>query len=226
MWPTSELGLTVLANLSMSALLWTIDPGEGGLNLTSAALRHKDAEVEKFFPSRDIHNAHATTHRGLATNIYRCKDGRYFNIHGSMNPDPTLDSIDLPHENDYDSWEDGVQNFQHAMGQIPSEEMQHRCTDVVRQAGSICYSAGEFGKSEHGQANKDVGLWEIYDKPNSAQPACWWPDIPSTGPHRPLAGLKVVDLTRVIAAPAVTRGLAELGASVMRCTSPNLPDVR
>ncbi len=38
------------------------------------------------------------------------------------------------------------------------------------------------------------------------------------------AGLKVVDLTRVIAAPAVTRSLAELGASVMRVTAPHLPD--
>jgi crotonobetainyl-CoA:carnitine CoA-transferase CaiB-like acyl-CoA transferase len=36
--------------------------------------------------------------------------------------------------------------------------------------------------------------------------------------------LKVIDLSRVIAAPAVTRGLAELGASVMRITSPSICD--
>ncbi|KAE9366205.1 CoA-transferase family III [Stipitochalara longipes BDJ] len=34
----------------------------------------------------------------------------------------------------------------------------------------------------------------------------------------PPAGLKVVDLTRVIAAPAITRRFAEMGASVMRVT--------
>lgn len=34
-----------------------------------------------------------------------------------------------------------------------------------------------------------------------------------------------MDLTRIIAAPAVTRGLAELGASIMRVTSPNLVDM-
>jgi crotonobetainyl-CoA:carnitine CoA-transferase CaiB-like acyl-CoA transferase len=33
-----------------------------------------------------------------------------------------------------------------------------------------------------------------------------------------------VDLTRVIAAPAITRGLAELGASVMRVAAPHLVD--
>ena len=47
--------------------------------------------------------------------------------------------------------------------------------------------------------------------------------MPSS-PQRPLAGLKVVDLTRVIAAPTITRSLAEMGASVMRVTSPNVTD--
>lgn len=42
--------------------------------------------------------------------------------------------------------------------------------------------------------------------------------------ERPLAGLKVLDLTRIIAAPVITRTLAEYGASVMRATSPNVPD--
>jgi hypothetical protein len=39
-----------------------------------------------------------------------------------------------------------------------------------------------------------------------------------------LAGLKIVELTRVIAGPAIGRGLAELGASVMRVTASHLPD--
>jgi len=60
--------------------------------------------------------------------------------------------------------------------------------------------------------------------PSANQPPCWWPDSPETSAQRPLAGLKVLDLTRVIAAPAVTRGLAELGASVMRITAPHLSD--
>ena len=116
-----------------------------------------------------------------------------------------------------------MQVYQDAVGQIPSEELQRRCTDINCHSGVICYSVEEFNATDHGQAVKDVGLWEIYDKPNPTQQGCWWPAIESTGVHRPLAGLKVVDLTRVIAAPAVTRGLAELGASVMRCTCPNLP---
>lgn len=53
----------------------------------------------------------------------------------------------------------------------------------------------------------------------------WWPATRRTSAARPLGGLKVVDLTRVIAGPAVSRGLAELGASVMRVTAPHLADM-
>jgi hypothetical protein len=209
----------------MSAGMWTIDPGEGGLNITAAKLRGPNPELEKFFPNGDIHRSHATLHRSLATNIYRCKDGKYFNIHGDMNPDPVLDAVGLPHDVETSSLEEGIERFEQAVGKIDSEDLQKRVTDEYRQSGSICYTVHEFNASEHGQANRNVGLWEIYNKPNQSQPAGWWPSISSTSQNRPLAGLKVVDLTRVIAAPAVTRGLAELGASVMRCTAPHLPDV-
>ena len=110
------------------------------------------------------------------------------------------------------------------MSEIDSAEMQKRATEIFKQAGTICYTIEEYKQSEHGKANSQVGLYEIYSKPNSVQPATWWPSSPQTGAARPLAGLKVVDLTRIIAAPAVTRGLAEMGASVMRITAEHLPD--
>ncbi len=99
---------------------------------------------------------------------------------------------------------------------------QRLASDVYHQAGVIAESIHSFRESEHGKANAHVGLFEIHDVPATAYPPSWWPGESSA--ERPLAGLKVVDLTRVIAAPAVTRGLAELGASVMRVTSPNIVD--
>lgn len=204
----------------MSVLLNTIDPdGEAVM----PASQDKSA-YHKYFKNTDLHKQTSSLHRASATNIYRCADGRYFHLHGSMNPAPTLDSLGLPHEMDAQTMEESWKPFVEKVGEIKSAEMQKLASDVFKQAGTICWTTEEFKESEHGKANAQVGLYEIYDI-RTGQPPCWWPDTPQTSARRPLAGLKVVDLTRVIAAPAVTRGLAELGASVMRVTAEHVTDM-
>jgi hypothetical protein len=49
-------------------------------------------------------------------------------------------------------------------------------------------------------------------------------DIP-TGSSQPAIGLRVLDLTRVIAGPVASRTLALLGADVLRVDSPRLPEI-
>ena len=98
--------------------------------------------------------------------------------------------------------------------------------EQCRQAGTIALSSEEYFASEHGQQSGRIGLYEVFPDVASSQPPAWWPDHSSLppSPKRPLAGLKVIDLTRVIAGPTITRSLAELGASVMRVTSPHVVD--
>jgi crotonobetainyl-CoA:carnitine CoA-transferase CaiB-like acyl-CoA transferase len=207
----------------MSILLNTIDPQGENINPFGSASPKTQAAYSKYFKNCDLHN-NTGLYRTSATNIYRCKDGRYFHLHGSMNPEPTQDSVGLPHEKDVSTVEEAWQPYMEKLSQIDSAEMQRLASDVYKQAGTVCWTPQEFKDSEHGKANAHVGLYEIHNIKTN-QKACWWPDTPQTSPARPLAGLKIVDLTRVIAAPAVTRGLAELGASVMRVTASHITDM-
>ena len=180
--------------------------------------------VAQFYPSVDIHRSGVSPHRTCATNIYRTKDDRFFHLHGSMNPSIIMQAIGMPEDMEGD-FEEAAQRYQEKLKGYTAQELQHLSSVVTKQAGTICWSIDEFKESEHGKANAHVGLWETHYHANPAQKAGWWADSPQTSPARPLAGLKIVDLTRIIAAPAVTRGLAELGASVMRITAPHLQDM-
>lgn len=102
-------------------------------------------------------------------------------------------------------------------------ELEDDLNEVHKQACTIARTPDQYRESEHGKANSGIGLYEVHHEPTDQGP-CWWPDSPQTSSQRPLAGLKVVELTRVIAGPSIGRQLAELGASVMRVSAPHLPD--
>ncbi|KAK4867966.1 hypothetical protein LT330_007625 [Penicillium expansum] len=210
----------------MSAMIWTIDP-EGEPIECSFTLARDGGPFLNYFPNWDSNKAQANLYRSLCTNVYKTKDERYFHLHGSMNPEPTLASVGLPPwmpELDNSPREDVVKFYQNRVKEFDSTDLEHLASEVHRQAGTICWTPEEYFASEHGQANGKVGLYEIHQHANPKQEPCWWPSSPETSATRPLAGLKVVDLTRVIAGPAISRGLAEMGASVMRVAAPHLCD--
>lgn len=146
-----------------------------------------------------------------------------------MNPDPTLKALGLPLQGQADdTLEKVVERIQLAVSQWDSADLDKLMNEEYRQAGTIAWTPEEYFSSEHGKQSGRIGLYEITKEEDpSPQAAAWWPEHESnpSSPSRPLAGLKVVDLTRVIAGPAITRGLAELGASVMRVTSPHHTDL-
>ncbi|KAF2728184.1 CoA-transferase family III [Polyplosphaeria fusca] len=211
----------------MSIITYTLDPSGLAINAGLGASSSARSAYETYFTNADLHHMAGDAYRAGATNIYRCADGRYFHLHGSMNCEPTQDSVGVPHfaSSAPASAEEVWGVYAEKLARIGSAEMQRRASEEFGQAGTVCWTREEYRCSEHGRANAHVGLWETHAVPNATQAPCWWPAVPETSPRRPLAGLKVVDLTRVIAAPAVTRGLAELGASVMRVTAAHITDM-
>jgi crotonobetainyl-CoA:carnitine CoA-transferase CaiB-like acyl-CoA transferase len=61
--------------------------------------------------------------------------------------------------------------------------------------------------------------------PAAPGPAALWPAALGPAGNRPLSGLRVLDLSRVIAGPVAGRTLAAHGADVMLVSSPDLPAI-
>ncbi|KAJ8122604.1 hypothetical protein O1611_g9799 [Lasiodiplodia mahajangana] len=205
--------------MSPLVVRWTKDGKPAKLDLFGT-------EAERLFPNRDIHRSGEGLHRRLATNIYKTKDGRCYHVHGSMNPDQSLTALGLPlFGKEDDTYDSVVETFQGKTSQLGSAEIDELMNEQYKQAGTIAWTSKEYFASEHGRANAHIGLYEL--SKTGSHPPSWWPtnDSYPASPRRPLAGLKVIDLCRVIAGPAITRGLAEMGASVMRITSPQITDL-
>lgn len=121
------------------------------------------------------------------------------------------------------SVEDSYAPFIQRAATLTAAELDSLLSDEYRQAATLCLDAEEYLQSPHGQANADAGLYRITHYPYPPRP-CWSVSSVTTNSERPLFGIKVVDLTRVIAGPSISRSLAKLGASVMRVTAPHISD--
>lgn len=70
----------------------------------------------------------------------------------------------------------------------------------------------------------NIPPWSV-DNLEDRTPKCPLPSATAGQPVKPLEGIKVLELCRIIAGPTITRILGEYGADVLKITSPNLSDV-
>ena len=141
---------------------------------------------------------------------YPCGDGRWVRLH-----------TNFPHHRDGVLKLLGCANDKAAVTQALRGWNAFDLEDAAADAKLVVTAMRAFAEWDlhpQGQALARLPLLSI-DKIGDA-PAPSWP-----AGDRPLAGIKVIDLTRIIAGPVGNLTLAAHGADVMLVTSPNLPSV-
>ncbi|KAJ3998086.1 CoA-transferase family III domain-containing protein [Lentinula boryana] len=178
-----------------------------------------DPEMKQKIKDTDLNQVYSNIYRRMLTNIYHTKDGRFYHLHASLDATPTFQALGLP---SYDEEKNEKAKAQRAIETITQQLTSDAIDSIIReikQAGSPCLTREEFLDSSHGKHISSRPLFEL-SQLESTSPAL---KLSLEGPNI-LSGVKVLDLTRVIAGPVITRTLAEYGAQVMRITNHDLPD--
>jgi len=144
------------------------------------------------------------------TDFYPTRDGRWFLLHASFPPTTRKAMELLGCDADKDQVARAIAGFD---AQTLEDEIAERglCGARVR-------TAAEWRDSEQGKTLGELPVVEIRRIGDS-------PPEPFEPGERPLAGVRALDLTRVLAGPTCGRTLAEHGADVLRIGSTELPHI-
>jgi crotonobetainyl-CoA:carnitine CoA-transferase CaiB-like acyl-CoA transferase len=141
---------------------------------------------------------------------YRCGDGRWVRVHTNFahHRDGALKLLGCAGERD--AMAEALRGWQ-------AEDFENAAAEAGLVV-AMMRSPAEWQVHAQGQAVAGLPLFTI-EKLGAAPPQ------PLGQAARPLGGLRVLDLTRIIAGPVCGRALAAHGADVLRVTAPHLPSI-
>ncbi|GAB1730510.1 hypothetical protein NU195Hw_g5994t1 [Hortaea werneckii] len=183
----------------------------------------KAGELASIFDTDLEKDTFATPLKLRATANYPTKDPSvWYQLHGSLNAEPVLRIIGLNPEQPCRDNDEAYRIIADRVKQYDANQLE--MLNVANGlCGSICYTPKEWSETRMSQDLSRHPLincsQETYAQPTPAVP------LPKTmSDKRPLAGIKVVELVRIIAGPVIGTTLASLGADVIRVNSSALPD--
>jgi hypothetical protein len=160
-----------------------------------------------------------------ATGLYPTKDpNTWYSLHGSLDAPPTLQSIGLDPDTKVASNEEAAALIaEHTKMFLPAElEMNNLLNGLC---GSICFTPKQWSDSAMGKSLANHPLVDVEQQTHAIPTASVAFAPLKSGDLRPLAGVKVIEMTRVIAGPMIGTILTSLGADVIRLNPPHLRDI-
>lgn len=206
------VGTAAQATIAASALaageLWRLRTGRRqriAVDMRAAAIEFRSERYLR------INGKFPDEYHDSIAGLYCCGDGRWVRLH-----------TNLPH---HCSGLLRLLGCEHDRGAVQrtldgwkAEELEA----AAAAAGLVvtaCRSFAEWDRHPQGQAVATLPLFSI-ERIGEA------PATPLPAAERPLSGIKVLDLTRIIAGPVCGRTLAAHGADVLLVTAPHLPSMR